>query len=669
MGKSNKERNGRSSAAASASSRSDESDGSDVITLRINKSHFYGALCAIGGALMVLAVQKATTNGPAANISNNNFAYNHAVHSQATPSSQASSSSSSSFVDDPEPIYHQNNLKGRHKIYIEPEDHPQPNIRGLPADLSDHPYGEMGTGVIIDESLLSPAESARKEAMYKKHAFQEYVSEMIPLNRSLPDYRGQWCKDQYDGLTANDLKPASIIICFHNEAWSTLLRSVHSVLNRTPDHLVAEIILVDDKSDYDHLGQRLDDYIADNFGGGRVRLLRLPERSGLIRSRMAGINLARKDTILLFLDSHIEATPGWIQPLLARIKEDPKLIISPQIDNIVDSTFYYKYVAKDIFGVINWNLIFEWHEVSAADKARKPDMYAPHSTPVMAGGLFAVEREFFEQLGYYDEGMEVWGGENLELSFKAWMCGGRIEIAPCSHVGHVFRSWSPYTVLKEHTDKNKIRVAEVWMDQFKNLVYDRIIHRDMTVAEGLGDYGDLSERKAVRQRLQCRNFQWYLDHVSPALPYHNLVASGEIRNPATDLCLDKDDVFNNMNQPALLYPCHGQNGNQYWWMNKNSYILRDYLCVGVLGDGSWRVGVMDCKDSGSWNYNQQTKRLRHNESGKCLSVSGSDGGGGEAKVGKCSANDDNQVWEMSHYNRKGLKYKDLLTDRPSSQPA
>ena len=81
-----------------------------------------------------------------------------------------------------------------------------------------------------------------------------------------------------------------------------------------------------------------------------------------------------------------------------------QLIISPQIDNIVDTSFYYKYVAKDLFGVINWNLIFEWHELSEEDKARKPNMYAPHATPCMAGGLFAIERAFFEELGYYDPG-------------------------------------------------------------------------------------------------------------------------------------------------------------------------------------------------------------------------------------------------------------------------
>ena len=47
-----------------------------------------------------------------------------------------------------------------------------------------------------------------------------------------------------------------------------------------------------------------------------------------------------------------------------------------------------------------------------------------------------------------------------------------MEVIPCSHVGHVFRSHSPYTWVKNSLKQNLVRLAEVWMDDYKQFYYD-----------------------------------------------------------------------------------------------------------------------------------------------------------------------------------------------------
>ena len=341
--------------------------------------------------------------------------------------------------------------------------------------------GEMGNGVVLEE--VKPKEQAVRDAMYQAHGFDEYISEyLVSLNRSLPDRRDAWCKDPANSQVApEDLPPTSVIIIFHNEAWSTLLRTVHSVINRSPRRLLRDIVLVDDASTLAHLGARLDAWAA--AAGPLVKLVRLPQRGGLMAARVAGVAAAAGE-VLTFLDSHVEATAGWLEPLLERVALDERAVASPVIEEISDTSLQYKFVTRNLVGVFHWGLEFDWQEVEGS-------AWAPYPSPVMAGGLFTIRRAWLEQLGMYDPGMEIWGGEQLELSFKAWQCGGRLEIVPCSRVGHIFRSFSPYTWAsdKRIPEYNYKRVAAVWMDDWAELYWDRLGRTHASREENIGGWG------------------------------------------------------------------------------------------------------------------------------------------------------------------------------------
>jgi polypeptide N-acetylgalactosaminyltransferase len=99
--------------------------------------------------------------------------------------------------------------------------------------------GDYGEAVFVDGSKTEV-----QKAM-AEFGFNTHVSDMISMNRSVPDVRMPECK--YWNYPT-DLPTASVVIAFHNEGWSPLLRTVHSVLLRTPSHLLKEVILVDDFS-------------------------------------------------------------------------------------------------------------------------------------------------------------------------------------------------------------------------------------------------------------------------------------------------------------------------------------------------------------------------------------------------------------------------------------
>lgn len=107
-------------------------------------------------------------------------------------------------------------------------------------------------------------------------ALNEELSEHLSYNRTTPDARNPLCKAvSYD---RSALPTASVVIIFYNEPYSVLVRTVHSVINTCPGHMLKEVILVDDCSTNVELKDKLDYYIKSRVGVDRVKTIRLTNR-------------------------------------------------------------------------------------------------------------------------------------------------------------------------------------------------------------------------------------------------------------------------------------------------------------------------------------------------------------------------------------------------------
>ncbi len=496
------------------------------------------------------------------------------------------------------------------------------------------------------------------EKLMATEAFNIIASDKISMHRSVPDTRDPHCKAvDYD----DDLPKASIVIIFTNEAWSPLIRTVWSVLDTTEPELLEEIILVDDFSDKTHLKGKLTRYIQKKFPS-KVKLIRLKSRQGLIRARLAG---ARKATgeVLLFLDSHCECGQDWLRPLLQRIKEEPRAFVVPIIDVIDDKTMQY-YNGNGVYfqiGGFTWSGHFTWIDIPEAEKARiNHSPVAPVRTPTMAGGLFAVNREYFWDVGSYDEEMDVWGGENLEMSFRVWQCGGVIETLPCSRVGHIFRSFHPYSFPnnKDTHGINTARTVEVWMDEYKRLFY---MNRPDLVNSNVGD---MTARNKFRRDKQCKPFKWFLENIYPQKfildSAQHVFAYGRLKNEPTGLCLDTLQHDDKDTYDVGIYACHEYvTSSQFFSFSKQYQLRREDSCAipGENNEGNHAarsqesVKMVPCvngDENQQWIHTKQG-RLVHKLTNKCLD-SGAGVNMNDLNVGPCNASVKSQIWFFDAYH-------------------
>ncbi|CAI5445490.1 unnamed protein product [Caenorhabditis angaria] len=508
----------------------------------------------------------------------------------------------------------------------------------------DYSVARTGPGENGKPVILTGDDAIRGELDMKTWFMNTHASDKISLDRDVPDPRIEECrKIKYD---LQNLPKASVIIIFTDEAWTPLLRTVHSVVNRSPPELLHEVILLDDNSQREELHSPLDEHIK-RFNG-LVKLVRKNVRHGLIRAKLAGAREATGE-VIVFLDSHCETNHGWLEPLVQRIHDKRNAIICPTIDMISAETMAYSGSWSLAVGGFSWALHFTWEGMPEDERLRRKTETEYIRSPTMAGGLLAANREYFFEVGGYDEEMDIWGGENLEISFRTWMCGGSIEFIPCSHVGHIFRAGHPYNMTGRNNNKdvhgtNSKRLAEVWMDSYKRLYY---MHREDLINK---DVGDLSSRKELRQKLNCKSFKWYLDNIAKGhfIMDEDVKAYGTLMTQVKDsrMCIDtlqKDEKHSNL---LGVFPCQGKgSASQLMSLSKEGNLRRETTCASVENDKNVRMKICarDAKHNDEWVY--ENSLLRNVRSNRCLSTAqlkASD----DIIVTECDENDPHQNWKF-----------------------
>ncbi|KAM9807920.1 putative polypeptide N-acetylgalactosaminyltransferase 8 [Neosynchiropus ocellatus] len=493
---------------------------------------------------------------------------------------------------------------------------------------------------------LPEEEQKEAEGLFQIYGYNVFLSNRLPLDRKLPDMRDKRCPRNHP----QDLPTVSVVLIYLNEALSIIKRAIRSVITHTPAHLLREIILVDDCSSYNDLGEPLQNYIdrVHSENPGLVKKVRHRRQMGLAQSRISGWERATADVVVI-LDAHVEATVGWVEPLLARIKADRSVVVSPVFDKVKFDDLEVERYGAASHG-FDWALWCMYEEFSPEWYAMDDESQAGKSPSLM--GIFAADRQFLGEIGGLDGGMTTYGGENVELGVRVWLCGGSVEVVPCSRIAHIERAHKPYAPdLSSPMRRNAVRVADIWMDEYKKNV---LMAWNLPFHDHGVDIGDVTERKKLREKLKCKPFQWYIDHVYPSLrTWDDILGYGVLKNSRGDYCLDQGAVPGNV---PILYECHSQQPQMCYYNTEGEIIvggLRSHKynhnrCLVDPGSGSTPAlhhcqVAKQAKLHAHWEF-RQGQAIRNKATKRCLEISQGESLNYELIIQKCTG----QKWTIQH---------------------
>jgi glycosyltransferase involved in cell wall biosynthesis len=215
-----------------------------------------------------------------------------------------------------------------------------------------------------------------------------------------------------------------------------------------------DLVLVNDGSDdgYDYRS------VAREH---RAILVSNPGRRGVAASRDAGVSVARTEHVLL-LDAHMRFfTRGWHREMLHASEASPRTLFCTQCVSITGAgervpgspTGKGAFIAFDLeSGDFAALLEPVWIRDLSASRGSMPEV------PCVLGAAYLIRRDLYRWLGGLD-GLKEYGSDEVYLSLKMWLAGGRCRLLRDLEVGHVFRERSPFVTAWPERVFNKMLIC------------------------------------------------------------------------------------------------------------------------------------------------------------------------------------------------------------------
>jgi polypeptide N-acetylgalactosaminyltransferase len=202
---------------------------------------------------------------------------------------------------------------------------------------------------------------------------------------------------------------------------------------------------------------------------------------------------------------------------------------------------------------------------------------------------------------------------------------------------------------------NLKRVAEVWLDHYKEFFYRGDQQRYAKI-----DVGDLTKQFELKEKLKCKPFKYFLDVVAPEmLEWYPIVphmfAALAVKNLGSNMCLGLNKSSYHIpiildNCPADLSKPEHHSDFILTWDRSIKFNDTNDQCLDAA-----KLNLFNCHHQGlnqHWKFNLETRQIYNPYKQKCLSAKDKNF---QVVFDTCNVNDQYQKWKWGYENKTALE--------------